>query len=57
MTALAKFGRTGWAAAPPRRHALAIAAHVSQRLQTFELILPVPPSFTFAATALYRLSN
>ena len=31
-----------WLTATPRRHALAIAAHVSQRLQAVELILPVP---------------
>ena len=49
--------RPGWAAAPTRRHALAIAAHVSQRLQFIELILPVEPSRAFAAASLYRLSK
>ena len=32
--------RATWATATPRRQALAIAAHVSQRLQSVELILP-----------------
>merc|ERR1711965_206579 len=35
--------RASWATTTPRRQALAIAAHVSQRVQSIELILPVPP--------------
>ena len=49
--------RAGWAAAAPRRHALAISAHVNQRLQFVELVLPVVPSRAFAAASLYRLSK
>ena len=46
-----------WLAATPRRHALAIAAHVGQRLQSVELILPVPSVRAFATASLYRLSR
>ena len=46
-----------WAGAPPRRQALAIASHVSQRLQAIELILPVSAVRAFAAASLYRLSR
>ena len=49
--------RAAWAGATPRRHALAIAAHVSQRLQSVELLLPVPADRAFAAASLYRLSR
>ena len=49
--------RATWAAATSRRHALAIAAHVSQRLQSVELLLPVPAVRAFAAASLYRLSR
>ena len=46
-----------WAASTPRRQALAIAAHVSHRLQSVDLILPVPAVRSFATASLYRLSR
>ena len=47
----------GWPGAPPRRQALAVASHVSQRLQAIELILPVSAVRAFSAASLYRLSR
>ena len=49
--------RPGWAATNDRRRALAISSYIGQRLQSFELVLPVPPAFAFASVSLYRLSK
>ena len=46
-----------WPAMPPHRHALAIAAHVSHRLQPIELLSPVLPIHSLATASLYRLSR
>ena len=46
-----------WLALTPRRQALAISAHVSHRLQSVELLLPVPAVRSFATASLYRLSR
>lgn len=54
---MVELSRPNWAATAPRRRALAVAAHVCQRLQSFELVLPALPNFAFASASLYRLSR
>ena len=49
--------RTTWAATVPRRRALAVAAYVSHRLQSSDLILPVMGMQVFTMVSIYRLSK
>ena len=49
--------RMNWVGLAPRRRALAIVAHMDQRLQSYDLILPAENNRGFANAAYYRLTK
>ena len=54
---IAGASRANWAATPPRRQALAVAATVSQLAPPVKLTIAVPPENAFSFAALYRLTK
>ena len=54
---IAGTNRANWAATPPRRQALAVAATVAQLAPPPKLTVAVPPANAFAFAALYRLTR